>query len=31
MAQEQDITFITEDIPGATSFIQSGRSLRFSF
>lgn len=31
MAQEQDITFITEDIPGATSFIQSGRSLRLSY
>ena len=31
MAQEQDITFITEDIPGATSFIQSGRSLRLNY
>lgn len=31
MAQEQDITFITEDIPGATSFIQSGKSLRLSY
>jgi len=31
MAQEQDITFITEDIPPATSFIQSGRSLRVSY
>jgi hypothetical protein len=31
MAQEQDITFITEDIPGANSFVQSGRSLRLSY
>lgn len=31
MAQEQDFTFITEDIPPATSFIQSGKSLRLSF
>lgn len=31
MAQEQDITFITEDIPSATSFIQSGKSLRLSY
>lgn len=31
MAQEQDITFITEDIPGATSFIQSGKSLRLYY
>jgi hypothetical protein len=31
MAQEQDITFITEDIPPATSFIQSGKSLRATY
>jgi hypothetical protein len=31
MAQEQDLTFITEDIPAATSFIQSGKSLRLSY
>jgi hypothetical protein len=31
MAQEQDITFITEDIPPITSFIQAGRSLRLSY
>lgn len=31
MAQEQDLTFITDDIPEATSFIQSGRSLRLSY
>jgi hypothetical protein len=31
MAQEQDLTFITEDIPPATSFIQSGRNLRLSY
>lgn len=31
MAQEQQITFITEDIAPATSFIQSGRSLRLSY
>ena len=30
MAQEQDLTFITENIPPATSFIQSGKSLRLS-
>lgn len=29
--QEQDLTFITEDIPGATSFIQSGKGLRLSY
>ena len=31
MAQEQDLTFITEDIPGATSIIQSGKSLRLGY
>lgn len=31
MAQEQDLTFITGDIPSATSFIQSGKSLRRSY
>lgn len=31
MAQEQDLTFITEDIPPATSFFQSGRGLRLSY
>lgn len=31
MAQQNSITFITEDIPEATSFIQSGRNLRKSY
>lgn len=31
MAQERDLTFITENIPPATSFIQSGKSLRAAY
>lgn len=31
MAQENSITYITEDIPASDSFIQSGRGLRLSY
>jgi hypothetical protein len=31
MAQEQDLTFITGEIPAAKNFIQSAKSLRLSY